>query len=167
MVPTHTNNWCVRSTNMEWFLYTLITDVSAVQIWNGSYTLQSLMCQKHKYGMVPIHTNHWCVRSTTMEWFLYTSISDVSEAQVWNGSYTHKSLMCTIMEWFLYTTTLTCQKHNYGMVPIYTNHWCAQLCNGSYTHTPITAVRSTTRKTVSIWHHSRSIVGQQSTLLMT
>jgi len=127
---------------MEWFLYTLITDVSAVQIWNGSYTLQSLMCQKHKYGMVPIHTNHWCVRSTTMEWFLYTSISDVSEAQVWNGSYTHKSLMCTIMEWFLYTTTLTCQKHNYGMVPIYTNHWCAQLCNGSYTHTPITGVHN-------------------------
>ena len=39
------------------------------------------------------------------------------------------------MEWFLYTPVT--DVHNYGMVPI-------------HTHTPITAVRSTTGKAVSV-----------------
>jgi hypothetical protein len=76
MVHIHTNHCCVRSKTLEWFLftgttavrsktleqflYTPITDVFEAKLWNGSYSHQSLMCEKHKSGMILIYRIHYC-----------------------------------------------------------------------------------------------------------
>ena len=114
VVHIHCNNWYVRSTtlkwfpftgitgvtgkSLEWFLFTPITALLEVKLYSGSYSHQTLMCQKHNSRMVPIHRNHWCyrknsrvvpihtnhcsVRGKTLEWFLFTSNTDVPEAQL-------------------------------------------------------------------------------------
>jgi hypothetical protein len=87
VVPIHWNNWCVRSTTLQWFQFTGITALLEAQIWNDSYSQESLVCYKQYSRMVPIHTNH-SVRSTTMEWVLFTGITVVR----------NKTL-----EWFLFT----------------------------------------------------------------